>query len=128
MRGEKRKDYAEEERGSLLHIILFNCKCTKHHIIWKGIISDRESDMRWWWYAGRETREWMMHAWSCYLTHSFPIRLLVWMPGKIAESRTRIKNHRPCPVASLLMPRHGASVLLNRIHHNWYEKHIRTNI
>lgn len=43
-------------------------------------------------------------------------------PGKIAESRTRIKNHRPCPVASLLVPRRGASVLPNRIHHNWHEK------
>jgi hypothetical protein len=42
--------------------------------------------------------------------------------GEIAKSRTRIKDHKPCPVASLLVPRRGTPVLPNRIHHNWHEK------
>lgn len=64
----------------------------------------------------------MMHARSCSFVGRSLTRASAPTPGKIAESRTRIKNHRPCPVASLLVPRRGAPVLPNRIHHNWHEK------
>lgn len=82
-----------------------------------------------WTDAGQGEKGAMMHArsrsfgWSPSLSVSVSrASARTRTPGKIAESRTRIKNHRPCPVASLLVPRCGAPVLPNRIHHNWHEK------